>query len=531
MVKQLLLMLIALAALPALATTRYVAQTAGTFSGGTACNGQTAITPATFNGITNSAGDTNYICGTITVAANTSGFVLNGSGTSSSPISLVFDTGAILQSTAFAGNGAGGGIVLNGVSYWTVNGQNTGIIRNTANGSSGQTCVNGSCSVQQSSYGVFESSGTGIIIENLTIQNLYMEASNGLDTSGAATDTDDIYLSGGSSITIANNTLKDSHIGIQASFDYHNLNGVNIYSNTIQHHGWAIEPGNGTSTSTTAVNVNIYHNDISNWNDWGAGGPSYFHTDGIITYNVPGSVAVFVPNIYGNHFYGDLDGGSGSATGYIWCNDASGGGANTIGCVIANNVFDMSAVSNPFCPIWWHQSGGVTMVNNTVIGNGMANTCALVPNGPATIENNIFVNFNQMYANDYGAINSVLTSNKNAFYQCVNAGSCFQGTDGTWSFSGWQGQGHDVASITSNPLVNSSTFLLGSGSPAIGLGANLYGSGAIIYTGAPQTFGAGGTCGTGCVARPSSGAWDAGAYQYIGATPNPPVISVFALHP
>ena len=42
------------AALFSFGTTRYVAQTAGTFSGGTACNGQTAITPATWNSTTES---------------------------------------------------------------------------------------------------------------------------------------------------------------------------------------------------------------------------------------------------------------------------------------------------------------------------------------------------------------------------------------------------------------------------------------------------------------------------------------------
>ena len=34
---------------PAFGTTRYISQAAGTFSGGQACNGQTTITPATFN--------------------------------------------------------------------------------------------------------------------------------------------------------------------------------------------------------------------------------------------------------------------------------------------------------------------------------------------------------------------------------------------------------------------------------------------------------------------------------------------------
>jgi hypothetical protein len=56
---------------PAFGGTRYIAQSAGTFRGGKACDGHRTITPATFNRLTNSPGDVNYICGTITVPVNT----------------------------------------------------------------------------------------------------------------------------------------------------------------------------------------------------------------------------------------------------------------------------------------------------------------------------------------------------------------------------------------------------------------------------------------------------------------------------
>src|ERR1700685_4271578 len=92
-----LIFLILLSALPAMATTRYVAQTAGTFSGGTACNGQTAITPATWNSTSESPGDLTWICGTITCSApGATAFTFSWSGSSGNPITLKFDSGGNL---------------------------------------------------------------------------------------------------------------------------------------------------------------------------------------------------------------------------------------------------------------------------------------------------------------------------------------------------------------------------------------------------------------------------------------------------
>ena len=75
-------MILLLAASPLSASTIYVAQSAGTFSGGTACNGQTAESVSTFNGAGTAAGNTVYLCGVITSQITV---VLTGS--SGSPIS------------------------------------------------------------------------------------------------------------------------------------------------------------------------------------------------------------------------------------------------------------------------------------------------------------------------------------------------------------------------------------------------------------------------------------------------------------
>jgi len=53
----LVIVLVFVATRPAFGGTRYIAQSAGTFSGGKACDGHTTITPAMFNRLTNSPGD------------------------------------------------------------------------------------------------------------------------------------------------------------------------------------------------------------------------------------------------------------------------------------------------------------------------------------------------------------------------------------------------------------------------------------------------------------------------------------------
>jgi hypothetical protein len=488
-------------------------------------------TPAFFNNSSNwgsgsgqiGPGTTVLLCGTLTSATNSSGLQILGSGTNGNPITIQFDSNAVLQSQQFAGLSSGGGIYMNGVSYITIDGGSNGIIQNTGTGSATKTCPNGSaCAIQASSYGVFAGNSSNIEIRNLTIRDIYLWGCCGSDTSSAF-DSEDIGVSGGSNILIHNNTLNDAHMGVYVYFDSNSLSNVQVYSNTIEHHGWAANLSNGTSSTTSAQNISFYNNYVTNWNDWNGGGGSSFHTDGVIAYNVPSSGSTFVPAIYDNLFTGDLDGGTGAATGYIWCNDASGGGANTIGCSVFNNVFDMNGVTSSFTPIWLHASGPFHFYNNTVLGNGVSGMPAVIPNGPSTFENNIFANFYQFFDNLYGPLSSYVTSNNNVFYNCTgSASSCFSGNDGNWSFSQWQSNGHDANSITSNPNLVSGAYFLAAASPAVSIGANLTNLQiSPLDSGAPQSFGTSSVCGSGCVPRATSGAWSAGALQY-GTSLAPP---------
>ncbi|HUB07120.1 MAG TPA: hypothetical protein VMB50_08965, partial [Myxococcales bacterium] len=156
------------------ATTRYIAQTAGTFTGGIACNGRTAITPAAFNALTPGPGDVNYLCGTITIPANTEGLIVNGSGAAGNPITIYFDSGAVLQSPYWPGAGSGAAIDTAGNDYVTVdgnggaNGYTEGVIQATLNGNPGATCPGGPCQYQNDSVAVQNNGGSNFVLQGLT---------------------------------------------------------------------------------------------------------------------------------------------------------------------------------------------------------------------------------------------------------------------------------------------------------------------------------------------------------------------------
>src|SRR5580658_3017202 len=136
-------------ALPAWASTQdiYIAQTAA--GGGTGASCANALTYMFFNSSANwassfaagkiSPGTTVHLCGTITGknTANTNILRTQGNGLSGSPITILFEPGAVVESPACAGaDGAGGCIYLLN-DFITLNGGTNGTIENTSDGNSG----------------------------------------------------------------------------------------------------------------------------------------------------------------------------------------------------------------------------------------------------------------------------------------------------------------------------------------------------------------------------------------------------------
>jgi hypothetical protein len=172
---------------------------------------------------------------------------------------------------------------------------------------------------------------------------------------------------------------------------------------------------------------------------------------------------------------------------------------------------------------------GATIVNNTFSGPSYA---LINLESDVVFKNNILVNTSD-YVVNIDSVGSGDTFAYNDYYNVDNGWSHNDTADGT-TLAAWTsgstslcpGGCDATGSITANPSLIS-TFILQLGSAVIGAGTNLSSIGiAGLSQGAPQTFGANYACGTGCLSRPSSGAWDMGAYPYssssIGAKPSSP---------
>ena len=305
---------------------------------------------------------------------------------------------------------------------------------------------------------------------------------------GAAYWANTIAIQSGCSLTVTNNETSDAYSNLY-DYDYGSIT-VTSSGNTMHHMCHMIETGNGSNTSYGAT-FSSTNDEVYDWSNWGATGSSGCHTDGFILYQLPGGVVTqFLIN--GLYAHGDLNvNNSGAATGYIWCNNTAVSTPTVgSGCTIVNSIFDASAVttSSSFSEIWYNLAN-TFIYNNTFLGNGANNSTGamtaltaivLATDTPAAkVENNIFKNFyidytNQGYATTWHIPQQFVTIDYNDLYTTVSKVATDQTTNYT-TFASWQAAtgSPDAHSITTNPLVDPSTYRLGAGSPAIGTGTNL----------------------------------------------------------
>ena len=380
-------------------------------------------------------GDTVHLCGTFTFPANDSSnglLKIPGSGSAGSPITILFEAGAKLQSPQFSTNGA---IMCHW--YWgchgnvMIDGGTDGIIENTANGT-GLAYHAASTGVVVSGWSNLQTT-SNVEVKNLTIRNIYLN----LGSSPTASDTDGQSTTGISigdnlaNISIHNNTVSNSRTGIGGTFDGSTWDNIDIYNNYINDHCWGMSIA-GLSPSSKATNVKIHNNEITDWLTWQCPADArycndktdVYHTDGIITWsgNIPGT-PVYAPLIYNNYIHGNL--GNGSATGFIYCTVGNPIANTTSGseCIIFNNLLvgeDAGAGR-----VWF---GGNTennkLYNNTFIGpssnpSSTFNPCIISSSlGGDIYKNNICMNFSQVFATQWAndPAQFIAAMDDNAFY-------------------------------------------------------------------------------------------------------------------
>ncbi|MGO9324633.1 MAG: hypothetical protein ACLP07_08740 [Terracidiphilus sp.] len=509
----LVIVLVFVAIRPAFGGTRYIAQSAGTFSGGTACSGQTTITPAIFNWITNSPGDVNYICGTITGSAGAQLLAPKGNGTAGNPVTIKFDTGAILEAPYFApppNGGCGGAICLYGLSNYTIDGQNTGMIENTANGTT--------LAYNKPTEAIEGFNCNDCTVENLTIANMYVHTSIH-DTSANAVAQRCISFSG-SNWLIRNNIMHDAGWCLYNNFSNGDGNVV-ITSNRIYNidHGWmlASQVSGGSSGPFIFRNNTVY-----GYANWDTGSADYYHHDGIhcFTSETNGSPAhITLLAIYDNLFKGPI---GQNVTGHIFIEGGRSSGSTpcadaTSGIVVYNNIAvgdqaDPNGLFGLFSGNFTSAHGG-GVYNNTFIstaGTG-AGVCFSANSDVSgmTFENNALTGCNQLIETDsipfIADYDQYANGGSNAFVCQRNYYSASQ-------LSSWQRciKGDSHSAYSSSPNLNSS-YQPQMGSRLINAGTTLtsFCSGPLSplcsdYAGNP---------------RPASGPWTVGAYSTSGSGP------------
>jgi hypothetical protein len=453
-----------------------------------------------------------HLCGLFTGSTNSTMLTAQGDGTSGHTVIIIFESGAKLSSPAWSGYGGGGAIDLRNRSFITVNGDITGgrqgIIENTANGTA--------LANQNASNGIDASSSTGVIVENLTIQNLYIHSS-----------VSDCILGSG---------------GIHGSFGAGNVNAIrgdpstNLrITNVLAHDvGWAFDAyGTGTEIDhSEAYNMDhgaalggpssgqkFHDNHIHDMRVWDTTGLCYHH-DGLHSFSDNGHVDGL--QIYNSLFDGDMGVG---VTAQIYVEGDNGGESNLL--IFNNVVLDSSTGTNGHNMIYLVSNGGSStgagVYNNFVYGSSTRNAgTGLVFQAQTnlSVKNNI-ASGSQTAAGASGVSIAPGGWNNNVYYDLwadfgdnnvIGWNSVLYATLSPW---------RTACNCDANALIatgalinaNTSTGTLNAGSVAIGVGANLSSLGIAALNndrnGTP---------------RPTSGSWAAGAYGGSSTVtrPNPP---------
>jgi hypothetical protein len=517
----------------------YITQsTSGSDSGANCANAHSA---AWFNSNA-TGGNTYHLCGTFTGSANSTMLQPSQGGSNGSPLIIFFEAGAVLTSPQWSTNGA----IRISQNYVVLDGGMNGLVTATDNGSP----ANASCpswpgyTYHVSSMGVNIGSAHDVEVKNLTVSHIYRNDGTCYyndDTGGSTSAAINVYSSATYNISIHDNNAGGASIGIAYGYSGYSVDNIQIYRNSISDMSWGIEFVDGSGTTSTATNSAIYGNTITGWETWkcpasssfcNPGVPDAYHKDGIFLWKPLGNTVRTTIDIYNNYIYGDMSGGS-TAGVYLTYGGGSGAYNNLVGRIF-NNVIALTPAG---VGIWF--GGGVgnnngdgtgdqLVYNNTLIGS-TNNMGIIFYNGGSAgysrgyVQNNIFSGWGLAMGAQGGGVNHFTTSclgcDYNIYYN-IGTGptnKMFDSTE-TYNWSQWQAAGFDAHGAYADPKLTA-TYTLQSASPAIGLCANLTSLGITAL----DSDKAG-------VARPGSGAWATGAYQFSASKPNPPTMLTVIPH-
>jgi hypothetical protein len=460
----------------------YIAQSAAGSANGSSCANAVAYgyfntsgnwTSGAPSGTKIGPGTTVHLCGTFTAPAGSSSYlVTQGSGTSGSPITIHFESGAVIQAPYWAGS-----VLSVGNNYITVDGGGSGLIQATANG----TALSNK---QDGAEGVALPNGcTGCIIQGLTVANLYVHTNNVADS--GAQDTYCFYVLGSATnVTIQGNVCHDTKAGMLYAYRTGDSN-FTFANNQVYNADHGMFIGNAGSGSTL-TGLYIYGNSLHDGGNWDDTAQNNHH-DGIHTWAFNSST-LSNEYIYNNYCYGNWGADTFDMNSCSFHEVNTGGVQN--GAYIFNNVF--TTTNCPNNGYITYEGNNLAAYNNTIIGPKTSCSIGIQYYGSGNIfENNIV---------------STLTMD------FLNAGGSIQTQDYNDSYNVSSRNSAGAHSITSNPNLNSS-YQPQAGSPVIGAGLSLTSLNIAALDGDKSG-----------VSRSASGAWDIGAYTSSGAAPSPPSV-------
>ena len=487
----------------------YFAQSSAGSANGTSCANAYAVSGINTSGYW-VANNNLHLCGTITGSSGSTIITAPASGSSGSPITLMFEPGASMTAPYWAGSTDGegpGAITISGSSYITIDGSNSNTPCGYVNGS--EVACNGSILAtangthlanQQNSTGIYIVNSSNIEIRNLKIAGMYINDSSTSDTAGQYTYNISFVGSPLNNILIHNCELANSKQGFSGGPSGTTSTGIAIYNCQIHDHAW----GGGISNQSTGTTAtwSAYNNEIYDWTNWGAG---YYHTDGIVAWGTGnGSASNMYANIYNNYFHGNL--GTFSPTGMVFCSYGLGSNGNySAQCNTFNNLFVETDTSKNSVAIWYQYASNSTVYNNTFIAVQYGLQSYTDMTG-IVFKNNICSGVQQAASFSTSAATALASWDYNDSYNLSN-GYVASDNGGYYNLSSWQGKGYDTHGSTSSPNLSSSYLINSASGAAYQTGVNLT-SLSITALDSDQV-------GT---SRPSTGAWDMGAYEYTSGS-------------